>query len=305
MTAESGPKKRSTRRWAPVLLILPSLIYLALFFAWPMMRGLVMSVWEEGAILTLRTQAQEESPPAGQLPRGAPVRILDQQANVVPPEELVPGNLITEVWFLVRGQDPDGRNIEGWTPERRIRVRAEDENGAPITGSVRTVLSSTADPLTGVYAEPDANSEIVGRLEAQTAVEILDQTTLEVWFLINGDDEDQPVEGWAQSRYIQMLGESSLGRIDRGDTGQFTTVHIEKMVNDRFFVPALTTTLLLILIIIPVQFVLAIIMALVIQANPRGTGLFLYIFAIALGVSDLAVGIVWYSIFTQLGYLNS
>ena len=27
--------------------------------------------------------------------------------------------------------------------------------------------------------------------------------------------------------------------------------------------------------------------------------------AIALGLSDLAVGIVWYSIFTQLGYLNS
>jgi multiple sugar transport system permease protein len=46
-------------------------------------------------------------------------------------------------------------------------------------------------------------------------------------------------------------------------------------------------------------------MALVIQANLRGSGLFLYIFAIALGMSDLAVGILWYSIFTQLGYLNS
>jgi len=37
----------------------------------------------------------------------------------------------------------------------------------------------------------------------------------------------------------------------------------------------------------------------------KGSGLFLYVFAIALGVSDLAVGIVWYSIFTQLGFLNS
>jgi multiple sugar transport system permease protein len=46
-------------------------------------------------------------------------------------------------------------------------------------------------------------------------------------------------------------------------------------------------------------------MALVIQANLRGSGFFLYIFSIALGVSDLAVGILWYSIFTQLGYLNS
>jgi multiple sugar transport system permease protein len=58
-------------------------------------------------------------------------------------------------------------------------------------------------------------------------------------------------------------------------------------------------------LIIPAQFVLAIIMALVIQANPRGSGFFLYLFSIALGVSDLAVGILWYSIFTQLGYLNS
>jgi len=77
------------------------------------------------------------------------------------------------------------------------------------------------------------------------------------------------------------------------------------MVNDRFFWPALRTTLLLIVLIIPAQFVLAIIMALVIQANLKGSGIFLYIFAIALGVSDLAVGILWYSIFTQSGYLNS
>ena len=71
------------------------------------------------------------------------------------------------------------------------------------------------------------------------------------------------------------------------------------------FWPALRTTLLLIILIIPAQFVLAIIMALVIQADLKGSGIFLYIFAIALGASDLAVGIVWYSIFTQLGYLNS
>ena len=77
------------------------------------------------------------------------------------------------------------------------------------------------------------------------------------------------------------------------------------MVNDRFFWPALRTTLLLVVLIIPAQFVLAIIMALVIQADLKGGGIFLYIFAIALGVSDLAVGILWYSIFTQSGYLNS
>jgi multiple sugar transport system permease protein len=58
-------------------------------------------------------------------------------------------------------------------------------------------------------------------------------------------------------------------------------------------------------LIIPVQFGLAVIMALVIQARLRGNEWFLYIFAIPLGVSDLAVGIVWFAIFTQYGYLNT
>ncbi len=81
--------------------------------------------------------------------------------------------------------------------------------------------------------------------------------------------------------------------------------YIQAMVNDRFFWPAMGTTFLLMILIIPVQFVLAMIMALIIQAQLKGNSFFLYIFAIALGVSDLAVGIVWYSVFTQFGYLNS
>ena len=78
-----------------------------------------------------------------------------------------------------------------------------------------------------------------------------------------------------------------------------------EMVKDRFFWPAFWTTLLLRVIIIPIQFILAIIMALVIQANLKWSGLFLYVFAIPLAASDLAVGIVWFSIFTTNGYLNT
>jgi multiple sugar transport system permease protein len=58
-------------------------------------------------------------------------------------------------------------------------------------------------------------------------------------------------------------------------------------------------------LILPVQFVLAIVMALVIQSRIRANTLFLYIFAIPLGAADLAVGLVFFSIFTQNGYLNS
>lgn len=305
MTTASATQRRKRINWAPYVLILPSLIYLALFFGWPMVQGLILAVREEGALLTVRSAAERDSSVAGQIPQGAQVDILSRQGNPITARAVGENNLLTEIWYRVRGQDTKGQQIEGWTPERRIRVRESDPSGKPLTGSVRSVLSSNANPLTQIYKDADEDSEVVGEMESRTQVEILDQTTLEVWFLIRGDVQNQTIEGWVPSRYIKPLGDETQGRIEAGDTSQFTTRYIQRMIHDRFFWPALRTTLLLIVLIIPAQFVLAIIMALVIQANLKGTGIFLYIFSIALGLSDLAVGIVWYSIFTQLGYLNS
>ena len=304
MKATPRTRGRRKRNFAPYLLILPSLIYLALFFAWPMLQGLILAVREPDVILTLRSEAERNSPLAGELSRGAQVSILEQQGNLIPPQELGEANLITETWLQVRGTDDTGETIEGWTPETRIRVLESDANGVPLAGSTRTRIGSE-DPLTQLYAEPDAGSEIVGGLEARTPVEILDQAILEIWYRVSGESEGRTVEGWAPSRYIQVFGDGEQGRINRGNTGQFTTRYLERMVNDRFFIPALRTTLLIIVLVIPIQFVLSIIMALVIQADLRGRNFFLYVFSIALGISDLAVGILWYSIFTQFGYLNS
>lgn len=77
------------------------------------------------------------------------------------------------------------------------------------------------------------------------------------------------------------------------------------MFSDASFNEALLTTLLLIVVIIPVQFVMAMSMALVINAKLRFAGLWLYIYAIPLGISELAAGIIWYAVFTQQGWLNS
>jgi multiple sugar transport system permease protein len=305
MTTATKPKGRKNINWAPYLLILPSFVYLILFFGWPMVQGLILAVREDRALLTLRSDAERNSTIAGQLPRGTQVGILGQQGNPIPQEEVERDKLLTEVWFRIRGQDTEGQTIEGWTPERRIRVRESDANGKPVAGTVRSILSANADPLTRVYAEADEGSEVVGQIEARAPVEILDQATLEVWFLISGESGNETIEGWVPSRYINPLGDGTRGRIEEGDKSQLTTKYIQSMVNDRFFWPALRTTLLLIVLIIPAQFVLAIIMALVIQADLKGSGIFLYVFAIALGVSDLAVGILWYSVFTQSGYLNS
>jgi multiple sugar transport system permease protein len=77
------------------------------------------------------------------------------------------------------------------------------------------------------------------------------------------------------------------------------------MVRDRNFVRALRTTLLLLVLILPLQFTLAIVMALVLQSRLKFNTIFLYIYSIPLGVSDLAAGLVWFSIFTQNGFLNT
>jgi multiple sugar transport system permease protein len=85
----------------------------------------------------------------------------------------------------------------------------------------------------------------------------------------------------------------------------FTTAYLERMLADPSFWEAVRNTLLLVVVLLPLQFVLALVMALLLQARPRGTGVYFYLWAIPLAVSDLAAGLVWLSIFTDRGYLNS
>ncbi len=89
------------------------------------------------------------------------------------------------------------------------------------------------------------------------------------------------------------------------EEGVWTLAAFETMYNDLRFGEAVRSTLLLIAVIVPVQFVLAVAMALIVNAGLRGRGIFLYVFLLPLAISDLAAGIVWSSIFTELGYLNT
>lgn len=87
--------------------------------------------------------------------------------------------------------------------------------------------------------------------------------------------------------------------------GVWTLDPLRRMVNDINFWPAVRNTLLLIVVLVPLQVTLALVMALLLNAGLRGTGLFLYAWAVPLAISDLAAGIVWLSIFADRGYLNS
>ncbi|WP_223253025.1 carbohydrate ABC transporter permease [Arthrobacter sp. AFG7.2] len=84
-----------------------------------------------------------------------------------------------------------------------------------------------------------------------------------------------------------------------------TTANFSRMAQDPYFWSSVGNTLLLIVVMIPIQFVLALAMALLIRAKPRGSSVYFYIWAIPLAVSDLAAGLVWLTVFTDRGYLNS
>ena len=87
--------------------------------------------------------------------------------------------------------------------------------------------------------------------------------------------------------------------------GAWSLESIQTMVTDANFWSAIRSTLLLVVIVIPFQLALALAMALVINKRLKGTSLWLYVYALPLAISELAAGIVWVSIFTQKGWLNS
>mgnify|MGYP000106123461 CR=1 FL=1 len=91
----------------------------------------------------------------------------------------------------------------------------------------------------------------------------------------------------------------------RSDEGVFTLEYFQRMVGDVRFIEALKYTFFLALTIVPIQVITALAMALLVNAGFRGSRFFLYIFALPLGISDLAAGLIWLSIFTQHGFLNS
>ncbi len=87
-------------------------------------------------------------------------------------------------------------------------------------------------------------------------------------------------------------------------SGSWSLDPFRRMIGDTRFLPALRNTLTLIALVIPIQLVLALTMALVVQSRRRGASFFLYLYSIPLAISELAAGLVWLAIFTERGYLN-
>jgi multiple sugar transport system permease protein len=189
----------------------------------------------------------------------------------------------------------------------------------PMVQSLRLAFLKDSQYL-NLRAEPIPEAESTGTLAMQTEVNVLERERLEeelpngrtrpiYWFRVEGETVDgETVQGWVNqgSVFIESRTESETARVNNGEsTKEFTFEFVQRMVSDFRFGSAVVTTFLLIIIILPLQFVLAIIMALVLQSQIRGSSILLYIYALPLGIADLASGILWFSIFTQRGFLNS
>jgi len=89
------------------------------------------------------------------------------------------------------------------------------------------------------------------------------------------------------------------------DSGKFTTEYFLTTVRDPRFISAVKFTLLFAIVIIPVQLITAFFLALFINTRFKGSGLLLFISSIPLAISDLAAGLIFLSIFSESGFLNS
>jgi multiple sugar transport system permease protein len=87
--------------------------------------------------------------------------------------------------------------------------------------------------------------------------------------------------------------------------GHWSLNKFSQMAGDLDFVDAVANTFKLVVVVVPLQLLVALTMALMLPHIRRGRDLVLWVWSIPLGISDLAAGLVWLSILTDRGYLNT
>jgi multiple sugar transport system permease protein len=87
--------------------------------------------------------------------------------------------------------------------------------------------------------------------------------------------------------------------------GTWSTENFARMAGDLNFTDAVVNTFEIVIIVVPLQLVLALAMAVMLQHIRGGRDIVLWIWSIPLGISDLAAGLVWLAILTDKGYLNT
>jgi len=88
-------------------------------------------------------------------------------------------------------------------------------------------------------------------------------------------------------------------------TGALTWGHFRRMGADLYFRHAIFDTLVITAVAVPLQVILGLAIALLVNTRFAGHSVLLYLAALPIGISDLAAGLIWLSVFTERGYLNS
>jgi multiple sugar transport system permease protein len=105
---------------------------------------------------------------------------------------------------------------------------------------------------------------------------------------------------------IGLAFQTSAGQTSAGQTGAgFGFGKFDQMLGDLDFASAIENTFGLVIVVVPVQLAAALGMAFMLRKLRHGRELVLWIWTIPLGISDLAAGLVWLSILTEKGYLNT
>ncbi len=88
------------------------------------------------------------------------------------------------------------------------------------------------------------------------------------------------------------------------ENGGFSLATVHRAINNYYFWPALRNTLGLVGIIVPTQLILALIFALAMNKVFKGRNVALTLLIIPMTLSDVAAGLIWYSILSPSGFMN-
>ncbi|MFT8246057.1 carbohydrate ABC transporter permease [Roseomonas sp. BN140053] len=87
--------------------------------------------------------------------------------------------------------------------------------------------------------------------------------------------------------------------------GGWSLNNVHRMMDDINFGEAVGNTFSVVLLAVPLQLALALAMTVLLRQVERGRDLILWVWSIPLGISDLAAGLVWLALLTDLGWVNT
>jgi len=88
------------------------------------------------------------------------------------------------------------------------------------------------------------------------------------------------------------------------ENGGFSLATVHRAINNYYFWPALKNTLGLVAIIVPTQLILALVLALAMNKVFKGRNVALTLLIIPMTLSDIAAGLIWYSMLSPSGFMN-